>query len=260
MQLSIYQVDAFTDRVFGGNPAAVVPLASWLDEETMQAVAAENNLSETAFFVREPEGYRIRWFTPVAEIDLCGHATLAAAWVLFREIAPGMESVEFASASGPLGVTLAREKLVMDFPSWEPEPVDAPEGLLAGLGGPRPLEVLGSRDYLVVYEHANQVRALNPNFSALSRLDRLGVIVTAPGQTCDFVSRFFVPSLCINEDPVTGSAHSTLVPYWSRTLGRSELLARQVSARGGELACRHLGDRVEIAGQAVLYMKGTIHI
>lgn len=259
MRIPIYHVDAFTSRLFAGNPAAVCPLERWLDDTTLQRIGAENNLSETAFFVPEGEGYRLRWFTPAVEIDLCGHATLASAYVVFRFLDPARESVVFESRSGPLGVRRAGDLLEMDFPSRPPGAVEVSPALLPALGGPEPVEVLAARDYLVVYESEEQVRALAPDFAGLKRVDRFAVIATAPGTGgADFVSRFFAPAQGIDEDPVTGSAHSTLVPYWSRRLGKKRLAARQVSARGGELECEDRGDRVAMAGQAVLFMQGTI--
>ena len=230
----------------------------------MQAVAAENNLSETAFFAPETDGLRIRWFTPTDEVDLCGHATLAAAHVLCNVLQPGLQRVEFQSMSGPLAVNRVVDQggqwLELDFPAWPPEPCEPPEGLLRGLAGPRPFEVLQSRDYLVVYQSQAQVLALAPDMRQLKTLDKLGVIATAPGGPGgpDFVSRFFAPAVGIDEDPVTGSAHTTLVPYWAERLGKKTLCARQISRRGGELRCRLQDGRALIAGQAALYLKGCI--
>lgn len=265
MKLSLYQVDAFTDELFHGNPAAVVPLEEWLEDELMQSIAAENNLSETAFFVPEDDGWHLRWFTPAAEVDLCGHATLASAWVLFHEIAADRDEVRFRTRSGELSVSRGAAGLEMDFPARPPEPRDdPPRALIEGLGE-EPDEVLAAkRDYLVVYGSEEQVRKLKPDFHRLRTVDRLGVIVTAEGVAYDFVSRFFAPSVGVPEDPVTGSAHCTLVPYWAERLGRDgsdePLRARQVSARRGTLLCRYRGDRVSIGGRAVLYLKGTIHL
>jgi len=267
MELPIYQVDAFAGKVFAGNPAAVCPLDGPLDAVLMQAIAAENNLSETAFFHPEGEGFRIRWFTPVSEIDLCGHATLASAWVLFNELDHHGPEILFMSQSGPLRVTRGdgprSDWLRMDFPAWEPGPVAPPGMLLKGLRGPDPVEVLATRDWLVVYESEKDVLRLDPDMEKLKGLDRLGVIVTAPGgpvSGADFVSRFFVPGEGISEDPVTGSAHSTLIPYWSRRLGKQAMRAVQLSRRGGELLCESLGERVAISGRAVLYMRGRIYV
>jgi predicted PhzF superfamily epimerase YddE/YHI9 len=259
MELRLYQVDAFTREVFGGNPAAVVPLEGWLDERRMQAIAAENNLSETAFFVRTGARARIRWFTPTQEVDLCGHATLAAAWVLFERLDPGAREVVFDSASGPLPVRREGMCVVLDFPSRPGAPAPADAELVRGLGA-TPREVRRARDTLAVFEHEAEVRALRPDFAALAAVDSLGVIATAPGSDADFVSRFFAPRAGVPEDPVTGSSHCTLVPYWAERLGRPKLHARQVSARGGELWCALEGDRVSIAGEAALYLEGGIRV
>ena len=257
MQIPIYQVDAFSGRAFAGNPAAVCPLESWLADERMQSIAAENNLAETAFFVPEGDGYRLRWFTPVTEVDLCGHATLASAFVVFRHLAPQLERVLFRTRSGELIVSRSGERLTMDFPSRPPVAVEAHPQLIPALGL-QPKEVLAARDYMLVYETEEQVRALKPDMARLTEVDRFAVIVTAPGRDCDFVSRFFAPAHGVPEDPVTGSAHCTLIPYWSRRLGKKQLFARQVSTRGGELWCEDLGERVHISGQAVEFLSGTI--
>jgi len=257
MKIPIHQVDAFTHEVFGGNPAAVCPLEAWLDDATMQSIATENQLSETAFFVTNETPLRIRWFTPAAEVDLCGHATLAAASVYLEDIAPGRDDVVFESASGPLRVHRDEGLYVLDLPSRPPAPCEAPPALIEALGA-HALMWLKARDYLGVFRTEADVRAIRPDFRALAALD--AVIVTAPGTESDFVSRFFAPSLGIDEDPVTGSAHCTLTPYWSKRLGRPRLSARQVSARGGELLCEHRGDRVSVAGRAVRYLDGTIHV
>jgi PhzF family phenazine biosynthesis protein len=259
MEVSLYQIDAFTGSVFHGNPAAVCPLEGWLDDSLMQAIAQENNLSETAFFVKEGPEYRIRWFTPVAEVDLCGHATLASGFVIFNYLDPTISEVTFRSRSGPLRVARKEELLSMDFPSQPPRSCSPPRALLDGLGG-EPLEALCSEDYFVVLASEGDVRGLNPDMGILKRLDLRGVIVTAPGDEADFVSRFFAPALGIDEDPVTGSAHCALIPYWSRRLGRNDLHAYQVSRRGGELFCSEHDDRVVISGRAVRYMEGRITI
>jgi predicted PhzF superfamily epimerase YddE/YHI9 len=259
MKIPIYQVDAFTSRVFTGNPAAVCPLSSWLDDATLQAIAAENNLSETAFFVGGAGEYDLRWFTPAQEVDLCGHATLASAHVILGRLEPGGKAVTFRSKSGPLAVTREDELLVLDFPSRPGEPVEPPDALVRGLGRP-PREVNRARDFMAVYGSEDEVRSLRPDMATLLAVDALGVIVTAAGGDCDFVSRFFAPRAGIAEDPVTGSAHCTLIPYWSRRLGRSHLRARQVSARGGELVCEDRGDRVRIGGRAVTYLEGSIEV
>jgi PhzF family phenazine biosynthesis protein len=261
MQLPIYQVDAFTSLLFGGNPAAVCPLESWLPDETLQAIGLENNLSETAFFVREGDTFHIRWFTPTVEVDLCGHATLASAYVIINCLHSASGELRFKSKSGELIVRERDGLLALDFPSRPPQRCSSVHPRLIEALGTVPLDVQGADDYLVIYESAEQIRTLQPNFDLLSQVDRFAVIVTAPGgDGIDFVSRFFAPSKGINEDPVTGRAHCTLIPYWARRLGKSRLQARQISARGGELWCELRGDRVEIAGKAVLYLRGTINI
>jgi len=260
MRLPIYQVDAFTDRLFGGNPAAVCPLESWLSDATLQSIAAENNLSETAFFVPEGDGYALRWFTPEIEVDLCGHATLASAHVIFERLSPQLDQVRFRTLNaGMLTVQRQGDSLTMDFPSRPPLPTIAPPGLAAALGLAKPLDVLKARDHLVVYERAADVAALTPDFAALSKLPCWAVIATAPGEgAVDFVSRFFAPLHGVPEDPVTGSAHCTLTPYWAERLGKLHLEARQISKRGGALGCALKGERVELTGRAVLYLEGTI--
>ncbi|MFC7333284.1 PhzF family phenazine biosynthesis protein [Rhodocista pekingensis] len=263
MRLNSYTVDAFATGVFAGNPAAVVPLREWLPDATMQAIAAENNLSETAFCVPEGEGtWAIRWFTPGTEVDLCGHATLATAYVLSRFVDPGRERFAFRTRkAGDLSVSRDGEVFTLDFPARPPVPVEAPADLLEGLGGPPPAAILTARDFLVVYPTAEQVRALSPRMDRLAALDRM-TIVTAPGDApgIDFVSRFFAPAKGVPEDPVTGSAHCTLIPYWAGRLGRTRLEAEQVSRRGGRLHCALEGDRVRIGGRAALYLEGMIHI
>lgn len=258
MKIPMYQVDAFTSELFGGNPAAVCLLGDWLTDERMQAIAMENNLSETAFLVREKNSYAIRWFTPRSEIDLAGHPTLAAAFVIFELVEPGAREVRFNTRkSGRLAVRRDGDLLRMDFPAQPPRPCEAPTALVDALGV-SPLWALRARDYLVVLESEDAVRALRPKFSLIETLDTLGVIVTAPGRNVDFVSRFFAPGEGIPEDPVTGSAHTTLVPYWSSRLEKPNLHALQLSPRGGELFCVDRGERVEIAGRAVLYLEGFI--
>ncbi|MGB0213261.1 PhzF family phenazine biosynthesis protein [Algiphilus sp.] len=258
MQLRQFQVDAFTDRLFGGNPAAVVPLTEWLDDATLQAVAMENQLSETAFFVAEGDGYRLRWFTPTREVDLCGHATLASAHVLYAHLDRDDPEVRFHTRSGVLTVRPDGRELWMDFPAAPAETATAPPALVSGLGS-APSAVLAADDWLAVFEDADGVRALAPDMAQLATLDRRGVIVTAPGDgDSDFVSRFFAPRYGIPEDPVTGSAHCTLAPYWAERLGRDTLRARQISARGGEVACRVADGRVRIGGRAVTFLDGRI--
>jgi predicted PhzF superfamily epimerase YddE/YHI9 len=261
MRLPIYQVDAFADRVFRGNPAAVCPLETWLPDATLQGIAAENNLSETAFFVREGNDYALRWFTPSVEVDLCGHATLASGYVVMRFLEPQRERVSFHTAkAGTLVVNRRADMLVMDFPAWPAVPVAPPPRLFAALGG-TPREVLRARDHLVLYGSAAEIAALTPDLAALAKVDCWAVIVTAPGENgIDFVSRFFAPAQGVPEDPATGSAHCTLVPYWAKRLGKTELEARQLSRRGGALSCALDGDRVSIAGKAVLYLEGRISV
>jgi predicted PhzF superfamily epimerase YddE/YHI9 len=258
MDLPIYQIDAFASELFRGNPAAVCPLEEWLPDETLQAIAAENNLSETAYYVRKGERYDLRWFTPTVEMALCGHATLAAANVILdvrREIAG--PRVVFDSPSGELAVERLGDLYALDFPSQPPGPREVHPLVETGLGK-KPTQVLAAQDYLCVFESEEQVKELKPDMQALAGIDLRGVIATAPGRDCDFVSRFFAPGQGIPEDPVTGSAHTTLIPYWSKRLGKSKLFARQISRRGGELWCEDRGDRVGIAGSAVQYLEGRI--
>ena len=260
MNLTIYQVDAFTKEAFKGNPAAVCPLDEWLDAELMQRIALENNLSETAFFVKKDDIYEIRWFTPTFEIDLCGHATLASAFVIFEILKAEDARVEFHShKSGALSVEKKGDRLVLDFPSRPVSPVEIPDGLIEAIGK-QPKEVFKARDYFLVYETEQEIADLKPDFSALLKIDTHAVIVTAKGDSADFVSRFFAPEVGINEDPVTGSAHCNLIPYWAEKLSKTELFARQISARGGELFCELNGNRVKIGGNAALYMKGEIYV
>lgn len=257
MKLTLYQIDAFADRLFTGNPAAVCPLADWLPEETMQSIAMENNLSETAFFVQEETGWRIRWFTPSTEVKLCGHATLASAYIYFTHLQPGADRIIFDSLSGPLTVTHDGERLTLDFPQQAVERIAIPELLCEALGV-EPLEVYAADDWLILLESEALVRALQPNTALMKQLERRGVIVTAKGDDCDFVSRFFAPKYGIDEDPVTGSAHTKLAPFWAERLGRKKLHARQLSSRGGKLDCEIKGERVLISGRAIQYMTGTI--
>ena len=259
MQLSLYQVDAFTDRLFAGNPAAVCPLDTWLPDTTMQAIAAENNLSETAFFVPRGDDYDLRWFTPTVETDLCGHATQASGFVVMTRLAPQRSSVRFHTRSGPLTVTRQGDMFAIDLPAQPPEPCAMPSNLVAALGR-KPAQVLGAVKYLAIYDSETEVAALAPDLAAWVHADRDGVIVSAPGRDCDFVSRYFAPHAGIPEDPVTGSAHCTLMPYWAKRLGKTRLHARQISQRGGELFCELKGDRVVIAGHAAFYLEGRIHV
>ena len=259
MKIPLYQIDAFSSRVFAGNPAAVCPLPSWLPDTTLQSIAAENNLAETAYIVGGHGQYEIRWFTPAIEIDLCGHATLASGFVVMSVLEPGCNEVLFSSKSGPLRVTREGETYTLDFPSRDPVRREAPPGLADALGS-RPVEVWSSRDVMAVFDSEESVRALRPDMARLAQLDAFAVIATAPGRECDFVSRFFAPKAGIPEDPVTGSAHSTLTPFWAKRLGKSRLRARQVSARGGELTCEQRGDRVLIGGHVAKYLEGTIEV
>jgi PhzF family phenazine biosynthesis protein len=259
MKLTMYTLDAFTDRVFSGNPAAVCPLTEWLDDATMQNIAAENNLSETAFFVPDGDGYHIRWFTPACEVELCGHATLASSYVIKKFLAPEKTELNFRALAGTLRVTQDGGMLSLDFPSRPPEPAGAPAGLVEALGA-TPSEILKARDYVAVFEDADTVSNLQPDMAALGKVDMYALIATARGKDCDFVSRFFAPGRGIDEDPVTGSAHCTLIPLWAARLGKNKLHARQVSRRGGELFCELLGDRVKISGHVVLYAEGSIYI
>jgi PhzF family phenazine biosynthesis protein len=259
MNLPIYWIDAFTDRMFGGNPAAVIPLDSWPDDSILQRIANENGLSETAYFVRTgPARAQLRWFTPSIEIDLCGHATLAAAHVLFNQMGQRESPMVFDTKSGPLSVSSNGPLIELDFPSRPATPSEPPASLLLGLGL-KPDQVLRSeRMCLCVYKTEQEVLGIAPNFTDLANVVPGRIIITAPGTDCDFVSRFFAPDAGVAEDPVTGSAHSTLVPYWAGRLGKNRLHARQVSRRGGELWCELAGDRVKMAGHGVAYLKGSI--
>ncbi|MDQ7058781.1 MAG: PhzF family phenazine biosynthesis protein [Ghiorsea sp.] len=257
-QLAIYQIDAFTNQVFTGNPAAVCPLETWLDDAVLQSIAAENNLSETAFFVPQGDAYAIRWFTPTVEVDLCGHATLAAAFVLFEHLAYSKENITFTSKSGELNVCQGENgKLELDFPKQAPVPCAIPQ-LIAQAFGDAIKTCLKAEDYVVVFHDEAAVRAANPEMALLRQLDLRGVVITATAKEYDFVSRFFAPNCGIDEDPVTGSSFTQLAPYWSDILGKQKLAAKQVSKRGGEVWCEAAGDRVYISGQAVMYLKGMI--
>jgi PhzF family phenazine biosynthesis protein len=260
MKLDIYQVDAFASRVFSGNPAAVCPLEAWLDDALMQSIAAENNLAETAFFVPdEDSGFRIRWFTPTTEVNLCGHATLASAFVLFNELGHTSPEVVFKSRSGELRVCQSDQLLELDFPAQAVVPCPIPEGLESALGA-KVFECYLGEDYLVVLDSEDAVKKLSPDFYALMNFEHRGVIVTARAAEYDFVNRFFGPNVGINEDPVTGSAFTQLIPYWAQRLGKATLTAKQVSSRGGEVFGQLVSERVLIAGAAALYMRGTIDI
>lgn len=259
MKLNIYQVDAFAEKVFEGNPAAVCPLEEWVSDDVLQKIAEENNLSETAFFAPEKQGFKLRWFTPVAEVDLCGHATLAAAYVLYKHLGYSGQEISFSTRSGKLVVKKVAKGLRMDFPASVPEVVQAPNNLVAGLGR-EPKEVLAAFDYIAVLDSEDEVINLNPDFSKWLDLDLRGVVVTAPGKDVDFVSRCFFPKLRINEDPVTGSAHCELAPFWGARLGLKNLKAKQLSKRTGLVECGLIEDRVILSGNAVSYMQGQIII
>jgi PhzF family phenazine biosynthesis protein len=261
MRTSIFQVDAFASRRFAGNPAAVMPLDRFLADSTLQCIAAENNLAETAFLVPENGDYRLRWFTPTVEVPLCGHATLASAAVVMERLEPGRDAVLFHSASGPLKVRRITGAYVMDFPARGSESVATPHGLAQALGV-QPIEVLmNAFNYLVLVESAQVLRGLVPDMAGIARIDRGGVIVTAAGDGgYDFVSRYFAPAKGIPEDPVTGSAHCMLAPYWAAKLGKTALRAFQASSRGGEVICRLAGDRVELEGSCVFYLEGQVEI
>ncbi len=261
MKLAIWQIDAFSAQRFGGNPAAVVSLARWLPDATLRAIAGENNLSETAYLVREGSDYQIRWFTPTEEVPLCGHATLASAWVVFHRLEPGRARVVFHSQSGLLPVELDGERLVLDFPINELSPVANGEAVASALGSP-PRELHGGWQWLALYDSAADVRALQPDMAALMATGVHGVIATAVGDDCDFVSRFFAPLAGVPEDPVTGSAHTRLVPFWAARLGKTKFFARQVSARGGEIWCELVAgkNRVRLGGYAAPFLEGTIEL
>jgi PhzF family phenazine biosynthesis protein len=257
MKIKQYQVDAFATRSFEGNPAAVCPLENWLDDDLLQAIAEENNLSETAFFVPSGKGFKLRWFTPVKEVDLCGHATLATAHVIFELLGYSKQVITFETRSGDLFVEKKGMRLEMNFPACPPTPYEFPEILTKGLGQ-QPIEVLAAADYLAIFDSETTVRALIPDQALLGQLDLRGVIVTAPGTDVDFVSRFFAPKFGIPEDPVTGSAHCTLAPYWANKLGKSLLTAKQVSRRGGNITCEIKADRVFLSGYAITFMEAEI--
>lgn len=262
MELPIYQVDAFTDRAFSGNPAAVMPLESWLPDEVLQRIAAENNLAETAFFIPKGDEFHIRWFTPTVEVELCGHATLASAYVITRYLQPQRQAMTFDSQSGPLIVRRDGERLALDFPRLPIAPADDKIDLVAGCIGHRPRSVFSSDQYIAhfaVFDDAATVRAITPDFLAMMKLDK-DIVVTAPGEDVDFVSRFFAPLHGISEDPVTGSMHCALAPYWAERLGKTRLHARQVSARSGDLWIELQDKRVILSGYGVPVLKGTMTI
>ena len=261
MKLTLYQVDAFASEPFRGNPAAVVPLESWLPDELLAAIAEENNLSETAFLVRKAKDrFGLRWFTPKVEVDLCGHATLASAWVCCERLVPGLGRVVFDSLGGELPVTRRGESFVLDFPRFLPEPSSPSPALAQALGATPIAELACRKNHIAVFRHESEVRALAPDLKQVTALGGQGLIATAPGDQVDFVSRYFAPAVGVDEDPVTGSNHSILVPFWRVQLQKSELRARQVSARGGELRCVDTGERVLIAGHVAPYLEGTIEV
>jgi PhzF family phenazine biosynthesis protein len=257
--MTVYIVDAFAENVFSGNPAAVIPLQEWVSEELMQKIATENNQSETAFFVKQGNGYHLRWFTPKHEMDLCGHATLASAFIIKKYIEPGISVINFSTqVAGPLRVICDQNLFTLDFPSRMPQPCEVPRELFPSLGISNAVEVLKSRDYFVVLEDEDAVRKLDPDFILMKKLDTIGVVVTARGESAEVVSRCFFPRMGIEEDPVTGSAHCNIIPYWAPKLGKNKFFAKQISRRGGDLWCELKGDRVLMSGKAVEYMKGDI--
>jgi PhzF family phenazine biosynthesis protein len=259
MRIPYYQVQSFTSKTFSGNPAGVCLLQDWPADSVLQKIAAENDLSETAFLQPQGDSFHLRWFTPLVEVDLCGHATLASAFVLFFELHRPGTVVHFQTLSGRLSATRLPDKIELDFPSRPPAPSPRPDQLARALGR-EPVEVLKSRDYVMVFDRQHDVATLVPDQQLLAELDCVGVIATAPGDDADFVSRFFAPRAGIAEDPVTGAAHCALIPFWAQRLNKTEMFARQISPRGGELYCRNLGARVGIAGQAVIYSRGELEI
>lgn len=259
MEITFYQIDAFASAAFSGNPAGVCLLDQWLEDNVLKSIAEENNLPETAFLVRREGYYDLRWFTPEVEVDLCGHGTLASGHVIFEFVDSHAERVEFMTKSGRLSVERKEGLLFMDFPSRRPVPCSPPDRISAILGA-TPTEVYLSRDLMAVFEDEEIIRSMRPDLAAVAQMDCFAVIVTAPGRKCDFVSRFFAPGAGIPEDPVTGSAHCSLIPYWAERLGKKDLHAFQLSRRGGELYCRDRGDRVSIGGCAVTYLCGKITI
>ncbi len=260
MRLTLYQIDAFADKLFTGNPAAVIPLNTWIRDGLMQQLAMENNLAETVFFVKKGDDFEIRWFTPEKEINLCGHATLASAFVLYTQLGYNKPSITFHSQSGPLVVTREGDRILMDFPSWKPERTeDYPSELQEALGIKEILGVYKSRDLLVELNKEEDVTKAEPDFTLLKKLGHK-VIITAPGKEVDFVSRFFAPTYGVDEDPVTGSAHSQLIPFWSEKLHKQAMIAKQLSKRGGQLWVEQKGERVQMGGQCVFYMKGEIFL
>jgi PhzF family phenazine biosynthesis protein len=260
MNITQYVIDAFASKPFTGNPAAVCLLESWLDDTMMQNIAMENNLAESAFVVRVQDNFHIRWFTPTVEVDLCGHATLASAHAIFQYKSYPLNEISFSSRSGILKVRKENDLLVLNFPIDKLKTSSLPQDILEGVGGKASEIYRGTSDYILVFSSEKEIRDLSPDFTAVANANARGIIVTAQGEHCDFVSRFFAPQSGINEDPVTGSAHTSLIPYWSKRLAKKELTARQLSKRGGDLFCKDLGDRVEIAGKAITYLSGEINV
>jgi PhzF family phenazine biosynthesis protein len=259
MELPLYQIDAFTDRLFGGNPAGVVPLRRWLPDKTLHAIAFENNLPETAFFMTEGEGYRLRWFTPAVEVDLCGHATLASAYVIANFLQPERKEMWFETRSGRLTVTRQGDAFVLDFPVRPSQPIEAPA--VGQALGVQPSDLLASVPYLAIFDTWEQVAALKPDLAAVAALDPDGILATAPGRDgVDYVARYFAPGAGIPEDPATGSAQCVLMPYWAKRLGRTRLIGRQISQRIGDFECELVGNRVKIRGRAVCYLRGSIFV
>lgn len=257
MKIKFYQIDAFTDQVFSGNPAAVCPLDEWIDEDTMQNIAMENNLSDTAFFVKKGSEFEIRWFTPESEIDLCGHATLASAYVIFNNLSYDKDEINFKYGGGKLTVSRNNGMLEMRFPANPPVPVDTPSGLIEAIRL-RPVEILKARDYILVYSNEEEIKKIQPDFRKLKTFDVTGFVVTAPGKEVDFVSRVFSPKMGIDEDPVTGSTHTEIIPYWAGKLNKRNMTALQLSRRGGKLLCKYEDDSVRISGNAIPFLVGEI--
>lgn len=259
MKFKMFQIDAFASKVFEGNPAAVCPLEQWLPDEIMQSIAEENNLSETAFFIKTSKGFHIRWFTPIAEVDLCGHATLATAYVIFNHMEYTSNIIEFNSKSGILSVTKNDDLLTLDFPSLEPELCDCPEAIVEAFGK-KPIKCLKSMDYIAVFADEDDIVGIQPILAPLQSLDLRGVIITSVSKQYDFVVRFFAPRVGVNEDPVTGSAYTQLAPFWSKELMKTSFKAKQLSKRTGEVFCEYVQNRVKISGKVVEYMQCEIFI
>jgi len=260
MKLTIFQVDAFAEKIFEGNPAAVIPLNEWLPDKTMQKIAMENNLSETAFFVPTQNGFHIRWFTPLAEVNLCGHATLASAHVLFKHLNYAEKEIRFESKSGELKVKKEKELILLDFPTSEIHEIPTPEKLVETFNETPEKCIKGRDDYMLVFRNENEISQLKPDFRKMAKTKTRGVICTAISEDFDFVSRFFAPAVGVDEDPVTGSAHTMLIPYWSEVLNKKQMVAKQISPRGGILYCKYLGKRVEIGGRALTFLQGELFI